>query len=288
MTPDKYSAVWVSHTSINDFRQCPRAYFLKHVYKDPKTGHKMKIMTPPLALGQIVHEVIEQMSTLKTQDRFKKIPMDRYDELWKKVTGKKGGFFDRDTEDKYKRRGREMIARITKHPGPIAEKAVKIKESLPYYWLSEEENIILCGKVDWLKYLSDTDSVHIIDFKTGKSNEDDASLQLPIYLLLVSNTQKRTVSKASYWYISRQDDLEEKELPDDKDAYEQVIDVARQMKTARQLGQFSCPDNGCYSCKPMERIVNGEGEFVFIDEYRTDVYVLPSIAINDENESQVL
>jgi len=288
MTPDKYSAVWVSHTSINDFRQCPRAYFLKHVYKDPKTGHKIKIMTPPLALGQIVHEVIEEMSTLPTQDRFKKIPMDRYDELWKKITGKKGGFFDSDTEDTYKRRGREMIARITKHPGPIAEKAVKIKESLPYYWLSEEENIILCGKVDWLKYLPESDSVHIIDFKTGKSNEDDTSLQLPIYLLLVSNTQKRAVSKASYWYIARQDDLEEKELPDDKDAYEKVIDVARQMKTARQLGQFSCPDNGCYSCKPMERIVNEEGEFVFIDEYRTDVYVLPTLVADEEDQSILL
>ncbi|KKQ37796.1 MAG: hypothetical protein US54_C0025G0014, partial [Candidatus Roizmanbacteria bacterium GW2011_GWA2_37_7] len=47
MAPDKFSAVWVSHTSISDFLQCPYAYYLKHVYKDPKTGHKMKIMSPP-------------------------------------------------------------------------------------------------------------------------------------------------------------------------------------------------------------------------------------------------
>lgn len=288
MSPDKYSAVWVSHTSINDFRQCPRAYFLKHVYKDPKTGHKIKIMTPPLALGQVVHEVIEQISILPTKERFRKIPMDRYDGLWKKISGKNGGFFDRDTEDKYKRRGREMIARITKHPGPIAEKAVKIKESLPYYWLSEEENIILCGKVDWLEYLPKSDSVHIIDFKTGKSNEDDTSLQLPIYLLLVTNTQKRAVTKASYWYIARQDELEEKELPQVQDAYEKALAVALKMKTARQLEQFSCPDDGCYACTPMERILNGEGEYVGVDEYNTDVYVLPMPVVDEESQSTIL
>ncbi|MDP4011709.1 MAG: PD-(D/E)XK nuclease family protein [Candidatus Roizmanbacteria bacterium] len=288
MTPDKYSAVWVSHTSINDFLQCPRAYYLKHVYKDPKTGHKIKVMTPPLALGQAVHEVIEQMSTLPTQDRFKKIPMARYEEVWKKISGKLGGFLNDNVEDSYKRRGREMISMITKHPGPIAEKAVKIHESLPHYWLSEDANIILCGKVDWLQYLPETDSIHIIDFKTGKSNESDSSLQLPIYLLLVSNTQKRTVSKVSYWYIARQEDLEEQKLPNEKDAYEKVLDVARRIKTARQLEQFSCPDGGCRACAPMERVLNGEGEFVGLDEYRTDIYVLPTKEVDEESQSTIL
>ncbi|QQS44706.1 PD-(D/E)XK nuclease family protein [Candidatus Roizmanbacteria bacterium] len=98
----------------------------------------------------------------------------------------------------------------------MARKAVKIKEDLPHYWLSEEDNIILCGKIDWLEYLPETDSVHIIDFKTSKYDEDGDSLQLPIYYLLVTNTQKREVSKASYWYLERNDDLTEKELPDEK------------------------------------------------------------------------
>jgi ATP-dependent helicase/DNAse subunit B len=65
-----------------------------------------------------------------------------------------------------------------------------MKEDLPHYWLSEDDGIILCGKIDWLQYLPDTDSVHIVDFKTSKNKEKANSLQLPIYLLLVSNTQK--------------------------------------------------------------------------------------------------
>jgi len=288
MAPDKYSAVWVSHTSISDFLACPRAYYLKHIYRDPKTGHKIKIMSPPLALGQIVHEVIESLSTLPVEQRFQKLLMDRYDEAWNNVTGKRGGFFSPEAEDTYKRKGREMIARVNKNRGPLARKAVKITEELPHYWLSEQDNIILCGKIDWLEYLPETDSVHIIDFKTSKYDEDEKSLQLPIYYLLVTNTQKRTVAQASYWYLERNDDLTSKELPDEKESYDRVIDVARQMKAARQLKVFNCPTGGCHACTPYEELVQGMGEFVFVDTYKTDVYIMPPKTVSAEDESVIL
>lgn len=288
MAQDKYSAVWVSHTSMSDFLQCPRAYYLKHIYRDPKTGHKIKIMSPPLALGQAVHEVIESLSTLPVEQRFQTMLMDRFEESWKNVTGKRGGFFDVTTEDRYKRRGREMIARVSKNPGPIAKKAVKIKEDLPHYWLSEEDNIILCGKIDWLEYLPETDSVHIIDFKTSKYDEEDGSLQLPIYYLLVTNTQKRTVAKASYWYLGKSDELTPRELPDEKTSFERVYDVARQIKAARQLQVFKCPEGRCKYCALYEDVIDGAGEFVFVDPYKTDVYVLPPKEIGGEEDSVIL
>jgi len=46
--------------------------------------------------------------------------------------------------------------------------------------------------VDWLEYKEETDSVRIIDFKTGKFDEDPDSLQLPIYYLLATHTQTKT------------------------------------------------------------------------------------------------
>lgn len=274
MTSDKYSAVWVSHTSICDFLQCPRAYFLKHVYKDPVTNHKIKLMSPPLALGQAVHEVIEALSVLPVERRFDVPLIQKYEMSWKKVAGESGGFTNPETEQRYKVRGEEMLGRVTRNPGPIARQAVKIKMDLPNYWLSEEENIILCGKIDWLEYLPVTDSVHIIDFKTGKNDEDGDSLQLPIYLLLVTNTQKRKVEKASYWYLERNDDLSGCELPDINEANKKVLDIARKIKLARTLGKFSCPQgNGCKYCKPYEGILQGNAKLVGTDEYNADVYI---------------
>lgn len=289
MAPDKYSAVWVSHTSITDFLQCERAYELKHVYRDPKTNHKIKIMSPPLALGQAVHEVLEQISVLPVRERFSTMLMERYEDAWKQVAGTRGGFRDKDNEERYKKRGREMIARISKNPGPIAQKAVKIQGDLPHYFLSEEDNIILCGKIDWLEYMEETDTVHIIDFKTGKNEESKDSLQLAIYLLLVVNTQKRSVSKASYWYIGRDDDPIEQPLPNKDTAYAQILEVAKRMKTARKLSKFKCPEGGnCVYCAPYEDILKGEGEFVFVDTYNTDTYILTKQSVTKKSESVIL
>ena len=144
---------------------------------------------------------------------------------------------------------------------------------LPNYYLSKEDNIILCGKIDWLEYLTETDSVHVIDFKTGKSEEKEDSLQLPIYLLLASNTQSKKVTKASYWYLDRDDGIIEKKLPDIKDAYEKVYSIAGRIKLARKLNHFICPDKGCRNCIPYERILKGEGEKVGVSDTRQDVYV---------------
>lgn len=291
MAGDKYSAVWVSHTSISDFLTCPRAYFLKNVYKDQKTGHKIKLMSPPLALGQAVHDTLEQVSLLPTPDRLKESLVLRFQDSWTKVSGKKGGFLSDETENRYKLRGEEMLLRAMKNPGPLAKPAVKIKEPLPHYWISEEKNIILCGKVDWLEYIPETDSVHIIDFKTSKVEEKDGSLQLPIYHLLVHNTQRRSVERASYWYLGMNNELTPKMLPDLKEAHETVLDIAIKLKTARQLQQFKCPsgEDGCFACKQFEGILRGEAEFVGVDEYNADVYIYGAKEPEfDEEESVIL
>ncbi len=288
MSGDKFTAVWVSHTSICDFLTCPRSYYLKHIYRDPKTKHKIKVMSPPLALGQAVHEVLEALSVVPTADRFKESLVGKFNQIWPKVSGKKGGFLSTDVEYSYKSRGEVMLLRIMKNPGPLINSAVKIKEPLPHYWLSPEKNIILCGKIDWLEYLAETDSVHIIDFKTSKNNEEDGdSVQLLIYHLLVHNCQKRTVSKASYWYLEKNDELVPKMLPDLTEAHQKVLDIAIQMKAARQLNIFKCPHEGCYSCKPLEAIIRGEGEYVGMDEYKADVYILNGTT-PDEQESIIL
>jgi len=276
MVQDKFSAVWVSHTSISDFLKCPRAYYLNNVYKDPGTGHKVKIMSPALALGQAVHEVVESLSILPTTERFKEPLMSKFERVWKKVSGLKGGFHSEEEEVDYRRRGELMLQRVIKNPGPVGRLAVKIKQDLPYFWLSEEENIILCGKIDWLEYLPDQDGVKIIDFKTSKNEEDPKSLQLPIYSLLVTNCQHRKVLGASYWYLNHSDELTEKELPDPEESRPTVLKIAKEIKLARKLNRFKCPqgESGCRACRPLEKILKHEATFVGVNEYNQDIYVL--------------
>ena len=43
--------------------------------------------------------------------------IDKFEAVWKKVTGKKGGFTSDEIEREYKVRGIEMLGKIQKNPG---------------------------------------------------------------------------------------------------------------------------------------------------------------------------
>lgn len=273
---DKYKATWVSHSSIADFLYCPRAYYLRNVFKDPKTGNKITVTSGALSLGQAVHEVLESLSVLPQDERFAVNLSTKFDNSWKKISGAVGGFKDKTQENEFKQRGIEMLKKISKDPGPLLNKAIKIKSDfIPNYYLSEEDNIVLCGKIDWLEYLPDSDSVHIIDFKTGKNEEEEESLQLPIYLLLATNTQTKKVTKVSYWYLEKEKGLIEKKLPNLLEAQDKVLTVARRIKLARQLNHFVCSKGGCMKCRPLERVLRGEGKKVGVSDTKQDIYILP-------------
>ncbi|HLB60507.1 MAG TPA: PD-(D/E)XK nuclease family protein [Patescibacteria group bacterium] len=289
MSQDKYSALWVSHSSIKDFLECPRAYFLGNVYKSPKSRRKIQIISPPLSLGKVVHDVIESLSVLPVERRFDESLVVRFDESWKNVSGMRGGFSSEEVEHRYKQRGKEMIQRVMNHPGPLKNRAVKIRQDLPWYWLSEQDGIILCGRIDWLEYLPESESVHIIDFKTGREKENDGSLQLPIYQLLAMNCQSRPVTKASYWYLGSNDYPQQVTLPDAETSRGELLSIAGRIKLARQLEKFACPTNGCRACRPYEAVLSGRALHVGLDEYGKDLYVIQDeLRDEDSADSEIL
>lgn len=276
MAQDKYSAVWVSHSSMGDFLKCPRLYYLHNMYKDPKTGNKISLVSPFMSLGVAVHEVLEGLANFKAEDRLKQDLLQVYEVAWSKVSGKKGGFKTDDEEVEFKARGKRMIENVINDPKFLVNKTLKLpREKMnPNFFLSDEHNIILNGLVDWIEYLPEDDSLHIVDFKTGKKEESESSLQLPIYLLLCDALQKRKVTKASYWYLES-DKIVEKELPNLEEARMAVMEVALKVKEARDKKEFKCPygEAGCFGCKPYEAILKGEATYIGIGGFNQDLYM---------------
>lgn len=287
---DKFSALWISHSSISDFLTCPRSYYLKNVYKDPDTNKKIKIISPSLALGSVVHAVVESLSSVPVDERLQKPLLKMFDAEWENISGRKGGFTSDSQELEFKKRGEEMLRRVLAHPGPVGTLAVKINMDLPFYWLSESDEIILCGKIDWLEYIEDKEAVNIIDFKTGKRREESDSLQLPIYHLLVHNCQSRKVHSAYYWYLESEDKPTEVVLPDLESSENSVMKVAKKMKLARSLNSFECPngEEGCYACRPFEKILKGEAEYVGKDNYGAAIYIVPGEEDEEDREGTLL
>lgn len=279
MVQDKYTAVWVSHSSMGDFLKCPRLYYLHNIYKN-ENNRKINIASPAMSLGIAVHETLEGLAKYKLEDRFTKPLLDTFEEEWSKVTGKLGGFRDAQQEKEAKERARNMIIRVADNPGPLARKTVKLPPAHnnmpPNFFLSDEDNIILNGKIDWLEYIPEDDSIKVIDFKTGKNEEAGESLQLPIYALLLNALQKRKVSGAAYWYLDKSDTPVDVALPDIYEAREKVLAVAKKVKEAREKKEFNCPKgpSGCFACKPFEKILKGEAEFIGIGAYNQELYMV--------------
>jgi len=278
MPKDKYNAVWVSHSSMGDFLKCKRAYYLHNVYKDPKTGRKINIVNPSLSLGQAVHATLERLKNIPVEERVHQDLLKDFEKDWQKVSGKIGGFKDETEEKEMKDRGKSMIEKVMRNFGPIGRKTVRLKENEsgmpPNFYLSEDENIILCGLIDWLEYVPEDDSVRIVDFKTGKHDENEDSLQLPIYLLLLNALQKRKVSGACYWYLDRDEAPITMTLPDIDEARGKVLKTAIQVKEAREKKDYACSygEKGCFACKPYEAILKGEAEYLGVGGYGQDIY----------------
>lgn len=279
MDDDKYTALWISYSSLGDFVACPRAYYYANVYKNPKSGRKIALINPWLSLGQAVHATLESLSVLPVEERFSQSLSVRFDKEWEKVSGTKGGFRSSEQNEEFKSRGRQMVKKVEENPGPLCNKAIKIKEDLPHYWFSKEENIILCGKIDWMEYVEQDDAVRIIDFKTGRRTEREDSMQMPIYYLLASHVQSKPVVKMSYWYLDDENplDIVDVSMPDASATEKHIMQIAQRIILARKLNHFKCATdekNGCVHCAPYELIVKGGGVFAGINQYNREVYVL--------------
>jgi RecB family exonuclease len=279
--PDKYTATWVSHSSMGDFLKCPRLYYLHNVYKDPNTGRKMTLVTPYMSLGIAVHNVVEGLGDYPSEERMSRDLRAWFNEEWDKVSGKKGGFVDEEQEAALRGRGIDMIETVIKNPRFLVNKRIKLpRGEMPCnFYLSEEDNIILNGLVDWIEYLPD-DTLHIIDFKTGKHEEKESSLQMPIYLLLCHALQKRKVTKASYWYLDG-DTVIEKTLPSYEEAYNAVYAVAKRVKEARDKKEFPCSngEKGCIHCSLYEEMLLSKKdrsavvEYIGVGGFNQDIFI---------------
>lgn len=265
--------IYISYTSLSDFLNCPRAYYFRNIYRDPKTGHRVQIASPYLSLGSTVHDALKWFLDMKGQVGYDQLEQT-FRNYWLKYRGKKGGFGSVEEEAGFGKRGLQMIANFFKNASVLGKAAPGL--SFPKFHLGE--NLVLMGNLDYAEILPEG-SLHVVDFKTGAKDEDD-SLQLYIYGILAESNLERQVSAASFWYLDRDD----KPRPVVLDALEPKLkwiqEKAFEIKQAIEKGQWVCvkkdpPAGGCRDCRDFERILGGEGEFQFFDErYKKDIYFL--------------
>ena len=259
---------YLSYTSISDFLKCPRSFYLKNVYRDPKTNFRLQLASPYLSLGSTVHDSIAWYLTLRKKPDFPEV-IKTFKNYWLKFHGRKGGFSSLDEETVFGQRGISMLENFTKNVG-VLERLVK---PLSFPKVHLVENMILLGNIDYVGEREDG-SLHIIDFKTGIKDEDSA-LQLYIYALLAESNYLKDVSKISFWYLDRDACPKEAVLDPLDTTYQWLKEQALEIKQALDSNRWQCLGKGRCDCAAYESIIKGKGEFMFTDyKFKKDIYYL--------------
>jgi len=242
-----YSKIY-SVSKLGMFFECPKSYHFH--YLDPVYSRmKSELKSRPEniwkfhTLGKAVHNAItifyHSPPEQRTEERLKEYLKGTWQSevMWNKKPPleKWGGFETIEEErDSY----REAILMLKNFFG-IAELEPEI-EYLPTRDLRRSmddylnlitplnQDFDISGKFDLITRVND-DSLHIVDFKTGKRKDDD--FQLRFYKVLAEENFKKPVKKASYYFLKlgnkREFDLEEGETESIK---EEILRKINQIK----------------------------------------------------------
>jgi len=272
------NAIFISPSTITDFEKCPQLYYYRSVYRTPR-GLKIQLTNPSLALGGIVHDILSQFLNMEPAERNERELLRIFDFLWTGISGEKGGFSFAEEEKAYRERASQMLKRFWANPHFKTTLSVKIP-SFPKVEMGND--IILTGKLDWID--KEEDFYHIVDFKTGKNEEKDDSIQLPIYAFLVSQLFKTDNIKASYWYLDKNEEIVSFTLPDLKETAEYLKKKGEIIKMARQTNSFRCQsgEETCWACREMYAVAHGEGKLVSMDPVnrKQEIYIFPKEGIS--------
>lgn len=263
--------IFVSFTSLSDFLKCPKAYWFKNIYRDPKSGHRIQIASPYLSLGSTVHDSCKWYLDMGGQVTHPQLEA-KFRNLWRKYSGKRGGFSSKEEEAVFGKRGLKMISNFFKN----ANRLEKITHNIDFPKLHLFEDVVLMGNFDFVGEKEDG-SLHVVDFKTGIHDEKDP-LQLYIYAILAQANFGKPVSSASFWYLDRDDASKEIVLDALEPKLEWIVGKAREIKEALGQKTWVCvkEEELCRDCKDYQAILDGKGEFQFTDyRYKKDVYYLP-------------
>lgn len=266
-------AIFLSNTSLGDFLKCPRAYYLRNVYRNPKTGYRIQVASPYISLGAIVHDAIKWF--LENQDKPSLLQLsEQFRNFWWKYHGKRGGFSSGEEEKLFGQRGLKMLENFAANYQKL-EKLVKSAKFPKYHLL---ENVVLTGNLDYVGELPDG-SLSVIDFKTGTKDED-SPLQLYIYGILAENHYGKKVKKMGFWYLDRDAEPKEVVLDPLEKTLEWLSEKGAEVKKALGENNWVCKNGpesaeGCRNCRDYQAILEGKGEFMFSDHgYKKDVYYL--------------
>lgn len=258
-----YSKIY-SPSKLNMFTSCPKSYqfyYLDPIYSPMKTDLKKlpQNIYSFFTLGKAVHNALTLFFHSPSEERTKDSLKDHLKETWrsemmknkKPPLGKWGGFATLEEERQSYGEALKMLNNFM----DMFEEDFEI-EYLPtadfYHSIKDYQDLItplsrdfdISGKFDLVA--REGDSLHIVDFKTSKREEENP-FQLRFYKILAEEKFKKPVKKASFYFLKtgkkKEFDLE----PEKKDKIKsEILDKIKKIVATESFGPQ--PSKLCQFC----------------------------------------
>lgn len=281
-----YSKIY-SPSKLRMFEVCPKSYhfyYLDPIYSSMKKDLKKQPdnIFSFQTLGKAIHNAITLFlycqEEEKTLNNLKKLllPAWQSEVMWNKKPplGQWGGFKNLEEEREIYREALLMLENFFKMNSLDLEieylPTKDFKKSISDYKnliIPLDETTDISGKFDLITRNPD-DSLNIIDFKTGK-REDDNCFQLRFYKLLAESNLKKPVKKAYFYFlkkgIKKEFDLESEEAEKIKNEILAMVNKIRETKDFEtrpgSLCQFCLFKSFCPKQEEIRRFIKEKEEY---------------------------
>lgn len=190
-----------SNYKLKMYERCPRLYFFEYLDEDIAPIKKqIKQKRPPLEVGNLVHDILFKYYKVPQAQRSAATLLGQLKSAWPRPFGSDWGFANLEEERMWYQDTVAMLKMFYEKqqndehlfyvPDPYSR---ELTIDIPL-----EQGLMLTGRVDRID--EEGDALHVVDYKTGKS-EDDDEFQVMTYVLLAKQKFGREVTKASYFYL---------------------------------------------------------------------------------------
>ena len=235
----------VSPLRVRVFQQCRLRYRYQYVDKDETRARPR--LRPADTAGSLVHRVLCDFFTrTPSEERTRERLLGMFEEGWVALSP---GYHRIPGVQQHHENSLRQLEHFVQRFGLDAEPFMVE----PYFQFEIEAGTVVFGRLDRLDEEADG-TLHIIDYKTGSMPGDIDPGQLVFYAILVEEKVRRTVSKASFWYLDDGTTWTLEFTEDDKrDARAQLLADVREMEQTTEfpptIGDH-CPD--CPFFQPCE------------------------------------
>lgn len=218
------------------YLQCPARYRFYYLCN----FKKLERPKPYFVVGENVHFTLKKFFDFPPKERTYKLLEEILRKKWRDNDSRKRAFKNKQEEKEYGIQALLMLQRfwetkeLTKEP---YLKEVDWKTNL-------EDGLLLRGKIDRVDF--EKNSLHIIDYKTGKERgeKEEENLQFLFYPLLAKKITKKEISKVSFFYLNsgrfKTKYLDEKDF---KKAEEKILEIVNQIQKDKEFSPK--PSNLC-------------------------------------------